>query len=115
MHTSSTVYESLEYIRNITSDTLEKLRKLHIESVSQLAVQSPRELAIEINDNALFDIDSASKLIASARKLLTEHGVLSKSFRLPMISWKNEGRYRVTARARTNSTHFLMVDSRLKR
>jgi DNA repair protein RadA len=80
MPTSSTVYESLEYIRHITSDTLEKLRKLHIESVSQLAVQSPRELAIEINDNALFDIDSASKLIASARKLLTEHGVLSKEF-----------------------------------
>jgi DNA repair protein RadA len=83
MHTSSTVYESLEYIRNITSDTLEKLRKLHIESVSQLAVQSPRELVIEINDNdnsTLFDIDSASKLIASSRKLLTEHGILSKEF-----------------------------------
>jgi DNA repair protein RadA len=80
MPTSSTVYESLEYIRHITSDKLEKLRKLHIESVSQLAVQSPRELAIEINDNALFDIDSASKLVANARKLLTEHGVLSKEF-----------------------------------
>jgi DNA repair protein RadA len=83
MHTSSTVYESLEYMRDISSDTLEKLRKLHIESVSQLAVQSPRELAIEIkdnDDNALFDIDSASKLVVNARKLLTEHGVLSKEF-----------------------------------
>jgi DNA repair protein RadA len=80
MHTSSTVYESLEHIRDITSDTLEKLKKLRIESVSQLAVQSPRELAIEINDNTLFDIDSASKLIANARKLLTEHDVLSKEF-----------------------------------
>jgi DNA repair protein RadA len=83
MHTSSTVYESLEYIRDITSDTLEKLRKLRIESVSQLAVQTPRELAIEINDNddnTLFDIDSASKIVANARKLLIEHGVLSKEF-----------------------------------
>jgi DNA repair protein RadA len=83
MPTSSTVYESLEHIRDITSDMLEKLRKLHIESVSQLAVQSPRELVIEINDNdnsTLFDIDSASKLVANARKLLTEHGVLSKEF-----------------------------------
>jgi DNA repair protein RadA len=71
----------LEYIRDITSDTLEKLRKLHIESVSQLAVQNPRELAIEINDEDVsFGIDSASKLISDARKLLTEHGVLSKEF-----------------------------------
>jgi hypothetical protein len=35
---------TMEEIPDITSDTLEKLRKLHIESVSQLAVQSPREL-----------------------------------------------------------------------
>jgi DNA repair protein RadA len=67
---------------DVTSDTLEKLRKLRIESVSQLAVQSPRELAIDINDNdsgsTSFDIESASKLIASARKFLIEHGVLSK-------------------------------------
>jgi DNA repair protein RadA len=83
MHTSSTVYESLEYVQNITSDTLEKLRKLHIESVSQLAVQSPRELAIETNDNdetPLFDVDSASQLISNARKLLTENGVLAREF-----------------------------------
>jgi DNA repair protein RadA len=83
MHTSSTVYESLEHIQDITSDTLEKLKKLHIESVSQLAVQSPRELVIESNDNdnsTLFDIDFASKLVANARKLLTEHVVLSKEF-----------------------------------
>jgi DNA repair protein RadA len=83
MHTFSTVYESLELIRDITSDTLDKLRKLRIKSVSQLAVQSPRELAIEINDNdnsTLFDIDTASKLISNARKLLTENGVLSKEF-----------------------------------
>jgi hypothetical protein len=83
MHTSSTVYESLEYVQNITSDTLEKLRKLHIESVSQLAVQSPRELAIETNDNdetPLFDVDSASQLIFNARKLLTENGVLARVF-----------------------------------
>jgi DNA repair protein RadA len=80
MHMSSTVYESLDYIQDITSDTLEKLRMLRIESVSQLAVQSPGELAMEINDNTLFDIDSASKLIANARKLLIKHDILSKEF-----------------------------------
>ncbi len=72
----------MSIVQDIASDMLEKLRKLHIDSVSQLAVQNPRELAIEINDDAdvSSDIDSASKLITSARKLLTEHGILSKEF-----------------------------------
>jgi DNA repair protein RadA len=82
MHTSSTVYESLEYIRDITSDTLQKLRKLNIDSVSQLAVQSPYELArmYDIDNDKSFDVDSAFKLVANARKILTEHRILSKEF-----------------------------------
>lgn len=81
---SSSLYELLlEDIPNITSDTLAKLKDLHIDSVSQLAVQNPHELAMEISDHdgtILFTVDSASKLIANARKLLTDHGILSKEF-----------------------------------
>jgi DNA repair protein RadA len=81
---SSSLYELLlENIPNITSDTLARLKDLHIDSVSQLAVQNPHELAMEISDDdgtILFTVDSASKLIANARKLLTDHGILSKEF-----------------------------------
>jgi DNA repair protein RadA len=84
MHRSSSLDELLlENIPNITSDTLARLKDLHIDSVSQLAVQNPLELAMEISDNdgnVLFTADSASKLIADARKLLTDHGILSKEF-----------------------------------
>ena len=36
---------TMEEIPDITSDMIEKLRKLNINSVYQLAVQSPSELA----------------------------------------------------------------------
>lgn len=38
---------------------------------------------MEISDddgNVLFNIESASELVANARKILTEHGFLSKEF-----------------------------------
>ncbi|HZA69875.1 MAG TPA: hypothetical protein VE548_09260 [Nitrososphaeraceae archaeon] len=54
-------------ISDITSDIIEKLKKLNINSVYQLAVQSPVELALE--DTSL-NIKSASTLIANARKIL---------------------------------------------
>ncbi len=69
----------MEDIPDITSDTLERLRKLNINSVYQLAVQTPSELASWIND-AQFDVESASYLIGNARKILTEREILSKVF-----------------------------------
>jgi DNA repair protein RadA len=70
---------TLEEIPNITSDMIEKLRKLNINSVYQLAVQSPFELGSEYEDTSL-DVSSASTIIASARKILIEHEVLTKEF-----------------------------------
>ena len=70
---------TMEDIPDITSDTVDRLRKLNINSVYQLAVQSPSELALEISD-ALFDIRVASNLIGNARKILTEQQILSKEF-----------------------------------
>ena len=64
---------------NITSDTIKKLKKLNIDSVYQLAVQSPVELALEFEDTS-FDVETASALIANARKILTEHKVLADEF-----------------------------------
>ena len=69
----------IEDIPDITSDTVDRLRKLNINSVYQLAVQSPSELALEISDG-LFDIGEASNLIGNARKILTERQILSKEF-----------------------------------
>ena len=69
----------MEDIPDLTSDTLERLRGLNINSVYQLAVQTPSELASWIND-VQFDVESASNLIGNARKILTENEVLSKEF-----------------------------------
>jgi DNA repair protein RadA len=69
----------MEDIPDITSDTVDRLRKLNINSVYQLAVQTPCELALEINDG-LFGIGEASNLIGNARKILTERQILSKEF-----------------------------------
>jgi DNA repair protein RadA len=80
MHKPSRLKEvTMECIPNITSDMIEKLKRLNISSVYQLAVQSPMELALEYEDTSL-NIDSASTLIANARKILTEHGVLANEF-----------------------------------
>ena len=68
----------MEKIPDITSDMLDKLRKLNINSVYQLAVQSPSELALGISD--VLDVELAAKLIGNARKILTENEVLSKEF-----------------------------------
>lgn len=70
---------TMEEIPNITSDTVDRLRKLKINSVYQLAVQTSSELALEISDG-LFDIEAASNLVGNARKILTENQVLSKEF-----------------------------------
>ena len=80
MHMSSRLREvTMEDIPDITSDTVDRLRKFNINSVYQLAVQTPSELASWIND-AQFDVESASSLIGNARKILTENEVLSKEF-----------------------------------
>ena len=60
---------TMEKIPNITSDMLDKLRKLNINSVYQLAVQSPSELGLGISN--VLDVELAAKLIGNARKLLT--------------------------------------------
>jgi DNA repair protein RadA len=70
---------TMEEIPDITSDIIDKLRKLNINSVYQLAVQSPTELALEIEDTSL-KVESASRLIANARKILTDNDVLSDEF-----------------------------------
>lgn len=69
----------IQDIPDITSDTLDKLRELNISSIYQLAVQSPLELTMEISD-ADFDVESAARLIANARKILTENDILSRDF-----------------------------------
>ena len=69
----------IEDIPDITSDTVDKLRKLNINSVYQLAVQTPSELVLEISDG-LFDIEAASNLVGNARKILTERQILFKEF-----------------------------------
>ena len=80
MHLSSRLAEvTMEDIPELTSDILERLRGLNINSVYQLAVQTPAELASWIND-AYFDVESASNLIGNARKILTENEVLSRDF-----------------------------------
>jgi DNA repair protein RadA len=80
MHITSRLKEfMIEDMPNITSDTIKKLKKLNIDSVYQLAVQSPVELALEFEDTS-FDVETASALIANARKNLTEHKVLADEF-----------------------------------
>ena len=67
----------MEKVPDITSDLIEKLKKLNINSVYQLAVQNPIELSLEYDDTSL-NIESASTLIGNARKILIENGVLHK-------------------------------------
>jgi DNA repair protein RadA len=69
----------MEGIPDITSDMIEKLKKLNINSVYQLAVQNPVELVTEYEDTSL-NVESASTLIANARKTLIENGVLTNEF-----------------------------------
>src|ERR671919_2768014 len=70
---------TMEEIPNITSDMIEKLKKLNIDSVYQLAVQNPIELASEFDDISI-DLRSAAALIANARKILIENKVLTNEF-----------------------------------
>ena len=70
---------NMEDIPDITSDIIEKLKKLNINSVYQLAVQNPIELSTEYEDTSL-NVESASTLIANARKILIDNEVPSKEF-----------------------------------
>ena len=70
---------TLEQIPDITSDMIKKLKKLNINSVYQLAVQNPIELAAEYEDTSL-TVESASRLVANARKSLIENGALTSEF-----------------------------------
>jgi DNA repair protein RadA len=70
---------TMEDIPNITSDMIEKLKKLNINSVYQLAVKNPVELVTESEDTSL-NVELASILIANARKTLIENGVLTNEF-----------------------------------
>ncbi len=65
---------TMEEIPHITSDLINKLKKLNINSVYQLAVQNPAELALEFEDTSL-SVKSASTLIANARKILIDNKV----------------------------------------
>ena len=69
----------MEEIPDITSDMINKLKKLNINSVYQLAVQNPIELSLEYEDTSL-SVKSAGALIANARKTLIENGALSRVF-----------------------------------
>jgi hypothetical protein len=80
MHMISRLKEAnIEDIRGITSDTIKELKKLNINSVYQLAVQNPSELAAEYEDTSL-TVESASRLVANARKSLKENGALTSEF-----------------------------------
>jgi DNA repair protein RadA len=81
---------------------IDKLRKLNINSVYQLAVQIPSELAFEISDTSI-DIESAARLIGNARKILTENDLLSKEFSTAddMLEKRNE-----ISRYSTGSSNF---------
>jgi DNA repair protein RadA len=80
MHMLSRLREvHMEEIPSITSDMIDKLKKLNINSVYQLAVQNPAELALEFPDTSL-SVESASILIANARKILIDNKVLSQEF-----------------------------------
>jgi DNA repair protein RadA len=80
MHMPSRLKEvTMEEIPDITSDIIEKLKKLNIDSVYQLAVQSPIELASEYEGTSP-NVESASTLIANARKMLIENDVLASEF-----------------------------------
>ena len=58
MHMTSRLKEfMIENMPNITSDTIKKLKKLNIDSVYQLAVQNPVELALEFEDTS-FDVET---------------------------------------------------------
>jgi DNA repair protein RadA len=92
----------LEEIPDVTSDMIDKLRKLNINSVHQLAVQTPSELAFEISDTSI-DVESAARLIGNARKILTENDLLSKEFSTAddMLEKRNE-----ISRYSTGSSNF---------
>ena len=76
-HVSSLHKEiAMEDIPDITSDMLDRLRKLNINSVYQLAVQIPSELSLEIGDTSI-DIEFAARLIGNARRVLAENEILS--------------------------------------
>jgi len=70
---------TLHDIPDIASDILDKLGELNINSVYQLAVQNPSEIAWGLSNNFV-DIHSAARLIANARKILTDNEILSKEF-----------------------------------
>ena len=70
---------TMEDIPDITSDILDKLKELHIDSVFQLAVQVPIELALKMGDDEM-DVEVANRLVTNARKVLTEHESLSRDF-----------------------------------
>ena len=70
---------AMKEIPNITSDMIDKLKKSNINSIYQLAVQNPIELASEYEDTSM-NIKSASALIANARKILVENGILTNEF-----------------------------------
>ena len=70
---------AMEKISNITSDMIDELKKSNINSIYQLAVQNPIELASEYEDSTI-NVESASALIANARKILVENGVLTNEF-----------------------------------
>src|SRR5919106_6855152 len=70
---------TMEEIPNITSDMIDKLKKSNINSIYQLAVQNPIELASEY-ENTSMNVESARVLIANARKILLGNGVLTNEF-----------------------------------
>jgi DNA repair protein RadA len=80
MHMRSRLKQvTMEDIPHITSDMIQKLKKLNINSVYQLAVQNPFELASEYEDTSL-NVESTSALIANARKVLIGNEVLTNEF-----------------------------------
>ena len=103
IHTTSRLKDvTMEEIPNITSDVIEKLKNLNIDSIHQVAVQIPSELAFELSDTFI-DVGSAAKLIGNARKILMEKEIISKEFLTAddMLEKRNE-----ISRYSTGSSNF---------
>src|SRR5918911_1795763 len=74
----------LEDLPGVEPHLINKLKRAGIQSVLDLAVSIPHELAIggEYNEGngIAADIDTISELVMRAKKALTDSGILTKEF-----------------------------------
>jgi hypothetical protein len=77
MHMNSRLKEvTMEEVPHIASDITQKLKGLHISLVHQLAAQNPIELVTGFSGISI-PVESATTLIANARKILVQNEILT--------------------------------------